>query len=653
MSARVGYLDEIPGIGHNGAPEAIQVYQDRPYQSEAVESIWDYFRTHPTGNPLVAMPTGTGKSVVIARFLQSVMMMYGNQRILVLTHVKELIQQNYEKLMGLWQFAPAGIYSAGLNQRNMTQPITFAGIASVARKWAAFGHIDLVMIDEAHLMSPNDQTMYRTFLAGLKSINPMLRVIGLTATPWRMGHGHLIDPYDDGKGNLLEPLFTDVCFDLTEMEKFNDLFNQGYLIPLVPKKPKLLLDTEGLHTRGGEYIEKEMQEKFDRDEITEAALKECLEHGHDRKHWLVFASGTDHADNVTDMLNALGIPAGCVHSKRAGRDETIEAFKRGEIRALVNNNVLTTGFDFPGIDFIIILRATGSAVLWVQILGRGIRPVYGFDGKGLLADGRADLNTVEGRFLAIAASGKIDCLVMDFARNIKTLGPINDPVTPKAKGKGGGEAPVKECPGCETYNHASARYCGGQPFKTALGCGMEFLFQVKFAEEAASDQLIKFDEPVVEVFRVDSVTIDRHEKLGSPPMAKITYYCGYRYFSEFHGFSHTNFVGNKARRWWRERTDLAVPESTDDAIARMDQLPAPTHLRVHTNLKYPNILAFCYDGTAFGTKESDGTIPEIENREMLSAQRAELGKIDFNKLERPTPKFAPTAYDDLDDDVPF
>jgi DNA repair protein RadD len=642
VSARVGYLDEIPGIGHNGAP--VSIYQDRPYQTDAVESIWDYFRTHPVGNPLVAMPTGTGKSVVIARFLQSVMMQYGNQRILILTHVKELIQQNYEKLMGLWQFAPAGIYSAGLGQRNMSQPITFAGIASVARKWAAFGHIDLVLIDEAHLMSPNDQTMYRTFLQGLKSINPYLRVIGLTATPWRMGHGHLIDPYDDGKGNLLPPLFSDVCFDLTEMHAFNDLFNQGYLIPLVPKKPKLLLDTAGLHTRGGEYIEKEMQEKFDRDDITEAALRECLEHGADRKHWLVFASGTDHADNVCDMLNMMGISAGCVHSKREGRDKTIQDFKDGKIQALVNNNVLTTGFDFPGIDFIIILRATGSAVLWVQILGRGIRPVYGLDGKGLLHDGYADLNTVEGRFLAILASGKVDCLVMDFARNIATLGPINDPVTPKAKGKGGGEAPVKECEVCETYNHASVRFCGGQPFKTALGCGAEFSFTVKFAEEAATDELIKFDEPVVEVFKVDSITIDKHTKAGSPPMAKVTYYYGYKHLSEFICIEHTNFAGGKARRWWAARTDIPMPATTDEAIDLMPQLAAPTHLRVHTNKKYPEILAFCYDGTAFGTQEASGFTPEIENREMLSSQKAAIAK----------PYVSANNYaDDLDDDVPF
>lgn len=635
MSPATGFTTEVAGIGHNSG------FQDRPYQSEAVSSVWDYFATHREGNPLIAMPTGTGKSVVIARFLQSVLMAFGNQRILVLTHVKELIQQNYEKLMGLWNFAPAGIYSAGLNQRNMSQPITFAGIASVARKWAQFGHVDLVLVDEAHLMSPNDTTMYRTFLAGLKSINPYLRVIGLTATPWRMGHGHLIDPYEDAKGNILPPLFSDVCFDITSLEAFNRLIHEGYLVPLVPKRPKFLLDTDGLHKRGGEFIEKEMQEKFDRDEITEAALREAIEYAGDRKHWLVFASGTDHADNVCDMLNMLGVSAGCVHSKRAGRDETIEAFKAGKIRALVNNNVLTTGFDFPGIDFIIILRATGSVVLWVQMLGRGIRPVYGLDGKGLLLNGtHADLNTMEGRWAAIADSGKLDCLVMDFARNSATLGPINDPVIPKQKGVGGGTAPVKVCEVCETENHASVRFCGGQPFKTSLGCGSEFLFQVKFGEKAALDELIKIDEPIVKVFKVDSITIDRHDKDGSPPMMKMTYYCGYKAFTEYLGIQHANFLRGKAARWWKERSDVPLPATTAEAIAIADSvLAAPTHIRVWTNKRYPEITMFCFDGTAFGTEEASSYVPGIENREQLSQQRAELARQSY--------------ADDFDDDVPF
>lgn len=604
-------------------------FQDRPYQTDAVGSIWAYFYSGATGNPLVAMPTGTGKSVVIARFLQSVFQRFPQQRVMLLTHVKELIAQNYEKLMTLWDFAPAGIYSAGLKKKETHAPITFAGIASVWKAWALFGHIDLILIDEAHLLSPNDATMYRQFILGLKSINPQLKVIGLTATPWRLGHGHLTDPTVDKDGNETPALFTDVCYDITTLEEFNKLIDDGYLIPLVPKPTKVEFDVQGLHTRGGEFIEKEMQERFDKDEITEEALKEAvaIAHEYGLKKWLIFASGTDHADNVGDMLSMMGVSNAVVHSKRAGRDESIKAFKRGDITALVNNNVLTTGFDDPQIDLIIVLRATASSVLWVQMLGRGTRPYY---------VGNHDLTTREGRFAAITEGGKLFCMVLDYARNTSRLGPINDPIVPKRKGEGGGDAPVKNCDICETYNHASARFCGGYPFKTPLGCGHEFTFEVKFKETAASDELIKIVEPKVSVLRVDHISYDTHEKEGSPPMVRVNYYCGLKSYNEFVCFEHANYAGKKARSWWKERTDAPFPLSTADALTMIQQVKQPTHLRVWTNKKpYPEIMAMCFDGTAFGTQESTPfDAPTTENRAIRPPEQ------DWTR-------------DDLDDDIPF
>ena len=604
--------------------------QDRDYQTEAVQSIWNYFY-QKQGNPLVAMPTGTGKSVVIARFLQSVYRQFPYQRVILLTHVKELIQQNYEKLLMLWPFAPAGVYSAGLNQRDLAQAITFAGIASVWRKAMQFKHIDLVLIDECHLLSPNEQTMYRFFLEALRQINPNLKVIGFTATPWRLGHGHLTDPYEDNKGNITEALFTDVCFDITGLDAFNRLIAEGYLVPLVPKPTKVKFDTDGLHMRMGDFIEKEMQERFGKDEITEAALREAVEMAGDRKHWLIFASGTEHADSVGDMLNLMGIPTGVVHSKRAGRNETIRDFKRGELQAVVNNNVLTTGFDYPEIDLIIVLRATASAVLWVQMLGRGTRPVFGPGGDST----GFDLNTIDGRLEAIHASGKGSCLVLDYARNTERLGPVNDPVIPKRKGQGGGTAPIRLCDRCETYNHISRRYCGGYPYKTEEGCGMEFTFEVKFKETAATDELIRGEMPVVEVFTIDHISADEHRKLGRPPMVKITYYCGYRAFTEYVCVEHLDWAGRKAKKWWSERTDIPMPATTNEALELIDKLKAPTHIRVWTNKKYPEIMSFCFDGSSFGAEEPSPIAPVIESRAKQTIDR----NADY--------------VNDLDDDIPF
>jgi DNA repair protein RadD len=566
--------------------------RDRSYQVEAVNSIWEYFRTK-SGNPVVAMPTGTGKSIVIARFLQSVYAPYPAQRVMMLTHVKELIQQNFEKLQMVWPFAPCGIYSAGLKSKQYNRPITFAGIASVAKMWALFGRIDLIIIDEAHLVSPNEETMYQAFINGLLSINPLLKVIGLTATPWRLGHGHITDPVVKADGTERPSIFTDVCFDITGIEAFNRLIAEGYLSPLVPKRTRTVLDVDGVHMRGGEYIEKELQTAVDKDELTYAALKEAMELGHDRKKWLIFASGTDHADHIADMLNDLGVPAGCVHSKREGRDQTIKDFKSGLLRAVVNNNVLTTGFDDPEIDMIIVLRPTASSVLWVQMLGRGTRPLYapGFD-----------LDTIEGRLASIEAGGKRNCLVLDYAGNTPRLGPVNDPVVPRRKGQKGGDAPVKECPVCMCYVHASLRWCNGE-LPDGTTCTHEFKFETKLKQSAGTNDLIAGDMPITEVYKVDHISVARHSKVGVPDMLKVSYFCGLQMFTEYVCVAHTNYAGKKARQWWRQRTADPMPTEIGEALEQVVQLKPATHLRIWVNKKYPEILASCFDGTAFGTRE--------------------------------------------------
>lgn len=564
----------------------------RSYQIEAAQSVPNYFMNN-TGNPVVAMPTGTGKSVVIAMLLQMVYHYWPGQRVMVLTHVKELIQQNYDKLMTLWPAAPAGVYSAGLNRKESNRKITFAGIGSVAKKAQLFGHIDLVLIDEAHLVSPNDETLYQFFLAALRAVNPHVRVIGFTATPWRLGTGRITE---DG-------IFTDVCFDITGMQAFNRLIAEGFLAPLIPRQTKMMLDIEGVHMRGGELIASELQHAVDKYEVTQAALRETLELAYDRRHWLIFASGVEHACNIADMLNDMGVPTVAIHSKMgdAQRDQAILDFKAGKYRAAVNNNVLTTGFDFPAIDLIVVLRPTASTVLWVQMLGRGTRPFQCDEYK------------------------KENCLVLDFAGNTRRLGPINDPVIPRKKGdKAGGEAPVKLCGSCATYNHASVTHCAY--------CGAEFTFQVKIKQTAASDELLRGEAPLVEVFKVDHITYSTHEKAGRPPMMKVTYYCGLRSFSEYVCIQHDGFAQRKARQWWRERSSAPFPESTEAALTMTSSLTAATHLRIWVNKQYPEILTHCFDGTAFGQQEASAP-PTVDT----AAQAA-----------RVAPSFA-----DMDDDIPF
>jgi len=208
------------------------IYVSRWYQDEAEYSIFDYFQRGNKGNPVVAMPTGTGKSIVIANFIRRIFSNWPNQRIMMLTHVKELIEQNAEKLMSIWPTAPLGIYSAGLNSREMIMPIVFGGVQSVApairrtleendgrpSHLRHFGWRDLLLIDECHLLSDKESSQYQYIISELRAINPNLKVIGFTATPYRMKMGLITD----------NGIFTDICYDVTGVESFNRLIAEGF-----------------------------------------------------------------------------------------------------------------------------------------------------------------------------------------------------------------------------------------------------------------------------------------------------------------------------------------------------------------------------------------------------------------------------------------
>lgn len=551
----------------------------RPYQVEALNALFAYFVTHvlPTQNPVIAMPTGTGKAVVIALFIKWVLQSWPNQRIMMLTHVKELIDQNADKMRSVWPQAPLGIFSAGLKQKAHFMPITFAGIQSAKNCPELFGHQDIVLIDECHLCSPNETASYHVFLNELRKVNPKLRVIGLSATPYRLGLGMITD------GGI----FTDVCYDITSMGAFNQLIDDGYLSLLIPKPTATELKVDGVKKQGGEFVEKDLQEAVVKYDLTKAALIEACEKAESRHHWLIFATGREHVYMISSILDELGITNGVVHSSSKEfplsdyeRDDNIARFKAGQIRALINANVLTTGFDFPGLDCIILLRPTNSPVLHVQILGRGTRPLY--------AEG-FDLDTVEGRLSAMLASYKQNCLVLDFAGNTWRLGPINDPRIPKKKGAGTGEIPVKQCPICETLNHISARVC--------IECGTEFQIQEKITPKASSLAIVVRDEPVVETFNVDRVTYEKRPgPIGKPPHLRVSYYCGVRRFTEAICLEHHgNPILYKAQGWWKERSNVAPPLSIAEAIPFVDKLREPKAIRVWVNQKHPQVLSHIFE----------------------------------------------------------
>lgn len=332
----------------------------RPYQSAAIGAIYGYF-AEKAGHPLVVIPTAGGKSLVMADFIKGVLEQWPDQRIVIVTHVRELIAQNHAELMTVYPEAPAGIYSAGLGLRQIDARILFAGIQSIHGKAYDVQQADLVLIDEAHLIPRKSNTIYQRFLGDLKIINPRLKIIGFTATPYRLDSGML----HEGK----DALFTDIAFEVSVRE----LIDEGYLCPVISKSAVTELDVTGVGTRGGEFIPSQLKSAVDRDEVTRAAVRELVTYGAARKSWLVFCSGVEHASHVAEALQALGFSCATVFGDTPTheRDRVIAAFKRGEIRALVSMGVLTTGFNAPGVDLIAMLRPTKSTGLYVQMVGRG------------------------------------------------------------------------------------------------------------------------------------------------------------------------------------------------------------------------------------------------------------------------------------------
>lgn len=561
----------------------------RDYQQHAHDALWGYFDTNE-GNPLVLMPTGTGKSILPAMFLWSMFSMYPGSRAMLATHVETLIEQNFAKLLTMWPAAPAGIYSAGLDRRDTHMPIIFGGVQSMYDKAALFGRIDILFIDEAHLVSPKEAGMYATLIAALTAINPKLKIIGLTATGWRTDNGPLV-----GGG-----IFTDVAVDMTTLDAWNYFVDAGYLSPLYSKRTHLHMDADGVQKLGSDYNMKQLQAHVDKEHITRQAVQEMLWWGdsEDRNCWMVFATGVNHCEHVADVLNEYGVRAVAIHSKSKDPAKLIRQFQAGEYRAAVSMNKLTTGVDIPQIDLIGVMRHTLSSSLWVQMLGRGTRPVY--------APGWS-LDNWQSRLQAIANGSKPNgCRVCDFARNTENLGPINDPVVPerKKKGKGGSsaKAPIKICAKCGGYNHPSVRFC--------KDCGDEFPINV-YMDGVSSELDVMVRRPVVETqpdpvverIAVVNVTYHVHRKKNKPDSLRVSYFCKGsgnmpRMFTEYICLEHVGPARDRAVRWWRDRCINAdVPATVQRAIELSAHLRIPKRILVWTNppSKHPEIQSYEYE----------------------------------------------------------
>lgn len=506
----------------------------RPYQAAAVQATYDYLRTRP-GNPCIVIPTAGGKTPVIAQICQDATQQW-NGRVAILAHVKELIAQAAKTLttMGV----KAGLYSAGLKRRDLDTPVVAAGIQSIYKRACDLGPVDLILVDEAHLIPPgtDGEGMYRSFLQDAQAVNPNVRVIGLTATPFRMKSGMIC-----GEDSLL----TEVCYEVGVRELIRD----GYLCPPISKGPRgFRPDTSGLHTRAGEFIDAEVEALMDVEEHVIAAVDEIVERTAERQTVLIFASGVQHGQHIQAALQSRhGVECGFICGKTPSdqREELIRRFKgdtatdlfgtRKPLKYLCNVNVLTTGFDAPNIDCVVLLRPTLSPGLYYQMIGRGFR---------LHPD-------------------KVDFLVLDFGENVTRHGPVDKiKVKPAGSGNGGGEAPAKECPECNELVAAGYARCPA--------CNFTFPPPERSKHgTSASDKEVVSGVVSQEELEVQETNYREHtsRQSGNKSM-RVDYVCGLNDVrSEWISFEHPNeWVKGKAAAWWKARSPDPVPITVAEAV---------------------------------------------------------------------------------------
>lgn len=528
--------------------------QLRDYQRDALDALYDYWRGGG-GNPLIVLPTGSGKSLVIAAMVKELLEAWPDLRIGVITHTKELIVQNYMELLRLWPGAPAGIYSSGVGRYDARSRILFCGVQSVFRRIRQIGRIDVLIVDESHTIPRSSDTMYGKFIEALREEVPDLRIVGLTATPYRLDSGRL----DEG---------ADAIFDKVVYEaKVTDLIAAGYLSPLISKASLNEIDVSTVHTRGGEFIPGELERASRSSDVVRRAVAEMVERGAGRRSWLAFCCGVAHATDVRDALRSHGISAETINGQMPSgqRDGIIRRFREGQIHCLTSVAVLSIGFNVPQVDLVALMRPTLSTGLYIQQVGRAFR----------------------------RAPGKENALILDFSGNTRRHGPV-DAVVPNGGGGGAGSKDAEEkttidsvrakvCPDCESMMPLHVIAC--------TVCGHEWPREIKPKHQSAAD-----DTPILTTERVEPEMIpvvqwkaQRWQKEGAPDSLRITYYAGLQTYSEWVLPERAGHLRYKFELWWSRHGGGTPPVDVTEALARFGDLAMPATIAVRRNGKFFDI----------------------------------------------------------------
>lgn len=499
----------------------------RPYQQEAIDAVHNYICTRE-GNPCIVLPTGSGKSVVMAALINKWKEDSPWIRGCILAHRKELVQQNVSKFKTNYGNEQVGIFSAGLGKRDYDAQILFASIDSIYKRSGEFQPFDFIFVDEAHRIPPAGEGKYRTFIKGCKRFNEKLRVIGWTATPFRMACGPICHK---------DYILNEICYEAS----ITELIEQGYLCRLRSKVGDAQPELSAVkHVGKQDYVNKALSIAVNKSRLVESAVKEAVAiiQREQRKHIIFFCVDVEHCKNVSKALRQHGIYAPFITAKtsKSDRDRLLNDFHKGRLIGVCCVNVLTEGFDAPHVDCIVLLRPTLSPGLYSQMVGRGLRPHH----------------------------SKSDCLALDFGNCIDEHGPI-DLV---------GQGSYTSMAICSLCREAFPRSC-----KVCPSCGWvipkQELARLERKEserrmhgDKASKKSILSNEPMV--LKVDSVYLSRHCKDNKPDSLKVQYRCGMSIYREWVCLDHPGQIGNKAQQWWENRFGITGKKvSVADAIQDM------------------------------------------------------------------------------------
>lgn len=578
----------------------------RWYQREAVGAVLAYWQRGGGGSPVVEVPTGGGKSAILGELSRVLVEQYG-ARVVIATHRAELIRQDAGACRAVWTAAPVGIYSAGVGERRTGDAIIVCGVQSVWRKPGILGPRDVLIVDEAHLVSPTASTMYRRLIDGLRERSPDMRLVGLTATPYRLGQGMITE------GD--ERIFDTICYRVPVRR----LVDEGYLAPLVSGGASAAIDVSNARTHAGEWVLADLELAADIEAVTSAVVDDVVrELSAGRTSALLFGTSVKHAAGLRNALQMAGVGCELItgETDKTQRARTLEAFRTRRLQAIASCDVLTTGFDAPCVDVIALVRPTQSAGLYVQMVGRGMR----------------------------TATGKRDCVVLDYGGNIARHGPVDDvKVKPRTKRDGDGKAPVKMCPSCCAEVPASSSVC--------LHCDHEFPPPEKKANTRASKLSplssttpAKAERKRIEVGDVRFAKHVKRDNPDAPPTLRVEYWerepadagpmwMPKRVAQEWVCVEHPegSWPRMQAQRWWRDNGMAVMPYTVDNALALLADgvMPVVEAIEVEPDGKYTRVVR------------------------VLQRRPREPGSDDVHESEQESMQERVTTCDGGDDELPF